>query len=417
MRHKQVERWNFAVFVLSIVTLRMGWIFKTETVIMPGFLDYLGASGAVRGMLPLIARVGQSLPQLILAHWIAPLSRHKGIFFWVLALQSAPWLILAFLLGQREVWPAQRLTLLFLGLYALHWIACGGARLLRGVLQGKLISARQRGRLLAASNFSSCLAAIGMALWLLPRWLAPVTPRYMLLFVSVGSGFAVSALCVLALRESEEKVEPRRRSFWEFTGASAALLREDRDFRRFLAVALLALVSLLLFPHYTVFGQRALGLKPGNYVELLVAQNLVIAFGSLIMGPLADCYGNRLALRLLLFIASGVPLLALTLGHLPPPLGQRLYWSVFACLGFTPVTMRITLNYLLELAPRERYAQYLGTLNALQVVPLLFSPLIGAAIDWFSFEAVFLACAGAIFAGALLTYRLVEPREVNSGAS
>ena len=54
------ERRNFWILALHQIVIRVGWIFKTETVIMPGFLDALDVSGAVRGCLPTLNRIGQS---------------------------------------------------------------------------------------------------------------------------------------------------------------------------------------------------------------------------------------------------------------------------------------------------------------------------------------------------------------------
>ena len=46
---------------------RVAWIFKTESVIMPAFLDSISESGFIRGALPLLNRTGQSLAPLLLA--------------------------------------------------------------------------------------------------------------------------------------------------------------------------------------------------------------------------------------------------------------------------------------------------------------------------------------------------------------
>ena len=52
---------NIACLVAYQVVARIGWIFKTETVIMPAVLDACVASGLLRGFLPVLNRVGTSL--------------------------------------------------------------------------------------------------------------------------------------------------------------------------------------------------------------------------------------------------------------------------------------------------------------------------------------------------------------------
>ena len=88
-------RRNFVSFVLNMISLRVGWIFKTESIIMPGFLDTLTSSGAIRGFLPLISRIGQSLPQFVIAHRATNWPRKKWAFFHVSLLLCVPWGVLA----------------------------------------------------------------------------------------------------------------------------------------------------------------------------------------------------------------------------------------------------------------------------------------------------------------------------------
>jgi hypothetical protein len=73
--------------------------------------------------------------------------------------------------------------------------------------------------------------------------------------------------------------------------------------------------------------------------------------------------------------------------------------------------MRIITNYTLEISPVKQHPQYLGTLNVIQMLPLLVSPLIGWMIDRFSFQTVFSFCSMVIFVSALMTFRLEEPRQ------
>jgi len=50
---------NFAVIAWYQIVIRVGWIFKTERIIMPAFLDYIGGSAWLRGCLPVLNRFGQ----------------------------------------------------------------------------------------------------------------------------------------------------------------------------------------------------------------------------------------------------------------------------------------------------------------------------------------------------------------------
>ncbi|MFY9252333.1 MAG: hypothetical protein WAO83_02680, partial [Fuerstiella sp.] len=56
-----VEKRNILSLVLHQILFRTAWIFKTESVIIPAFLDSITEAGWVRGMLPPLNRFGQSV--------------------------------------------------------------------------------------------------------------------------------------------------------------------------------------------------------------------------------------------------------------------------------------------------------------------------------------------------------------------
>ncbi len=404
---KQHEKYNFFVFVINQILVRVGWIFKTETVVMPGFLDTLTPSGAIRGLLPLISRVSQSLPQFLIAHQVTQMPRKKIIFILSAFGFALPWLLLSLVLGTTP-WSGELMAGIFLGLYACHWLAYGCNNLSNGTLQGKLVHAEKRGRLLAYSNTIGCTLAIASVWFLMPRWLQDGNAQYVWIFATTGCFFAVAATGGLFFREPPEAYSGEEMSFLKFLSSGIMLLRYDREFRRLAVVISLYMVVMLLFPHYTVFGKRKLGIVSRNFVTLLIVQNSVNALGSFIMGNVADRYGNRIVLRLLIFIAGFVPLLATGISQLP--MGAHFYWIVYAFLGFTPVSGRITINYMLEIAPREKHPQYLGVLSLLQAIPLFGSPFLGLLIDLFSFERVFITASLMIFGAGWMTFRLAEPR-------
>src|SRR4051794_12291200 len=76
------ERWNFLTLIVYQVLMRTGWIFKTESSIMPAVLDSFAAYGTpasalswLRGPLPLLNRFGQSVPPLMMARRIKVMPR------------------------------------------------------------------------------------------------------------------------------------------------------------------------------------------------------------------------------------------------------------------------------------------------------------------------------------------------------
>jgi len=59
---------NFLVLALYQITMRTGWIFKTESIVMPAVLDTITGGGPLggllRGCLPMLNRLGHSIPPI-----------------------------------------------------------------------------------------------------------------------------------------------------------------------------------------------------------------------------------------------------------------------------------------------------------------------------------------------------------------
>lgn len=405
------ERRNLVIFGLNQILMRLGWMFKAESVVIPAFIDTYTASGTIRGLLPLILRIGQSLPQFLVAQRVARMPTKQGFFILTGFGFTLPWCILSGILSLTH-WSANAVIAVFLGLCTLFWLMVGCNHLASGTLQGKLISPEKRGRLLAYSNIIGCTLAIGLAVSIMPRWLSESDPHYGLIFGATATFFGLAAGVSFGFREHPSRPEGSR-PYFKFLGDALLSLRYDRNFRRFATVILLFYAIWPLFPHYAVFGKRTLGIASSGFVTLIVAQNVSNAVGAGIFGNIADRSGNRFVLRLLILMSAFTPLLAIGISRMPT--GATWYWVIFALIGFTPVSARIVTNYTLEIAPQEKHPQYLGVMSLFQAIPLFVSPLIGALIEKFAFEPVFCVCSVLVSIGFGLTFRLQEPRfEVDS---
>jgi len=151
------------------------------------------------------------------------------------------------------------------------------------------------------------------------------------------------------------------------------------------------------------------------FAYFIIAQNIMNGANSWIMGRMADRKGNKKPLCIIATISAIIPLLALLLAYLPrlgisSAAAPWAYTLIFLIIGMLPAAMRIRVNYTLELAPITKHPIYVAALNSTQVLTVALSPLIGLAIDAFSFPPVFLVVAGVAAVGAILTFSLIEPR-------
>lgn len=401
---------NFIVLAAQQILLRIAWIFKTETVIMPAFVDSIAGPAWVRGFLPVLNRMSQSVVPAMLA---GPLARKPKKKSWLVAanmLMGLPFIALALLWMQFSTTRPEWLAVVFLILYSVFFAVNGTNILVFGVLQGKLLRPQVRGRLLGVSGFAGSFGAVLAAWWLLPGWLERPDGGFGLIFTFTGVGFIISGLCGLFLAEAPDAPEPIAENPQSQFAEVRSAIRETPDFRRLIVVAMLIMTVQLLFPHYQALAREELGAEHSEMWFWVVVQNAAVGVFSWFAGWIADRRGNRLAIVTQTFCAAFTPLLAVTLVNIEPAAGRRLYWLVFVMLGFTPVTMKTLINYTLELTPRDRHPRFLSTLHLSLAVPFLTSPLFGYVIDLVGFEPVFVFTSGLIALGAALAMRLPEPR-------
>ncbi|REJ87447.1 MAG: MFS transporter [Planctomycetota bacterium] len=403
---------NLIALAAYQVMLRVGWIFKTESVIMPAFLDAIAGAGWIRGFLPVLNRLGQSVPPMCFADSLRGIRVKKRALVTSSILMATPFLLLSAIWSGLEEPRQPWLPPLFLLLYLLFFCFTGLNQLAFGTVQGKLIRPHRRGRLMGWAGVAGSLAAVTAAWLLLRPWLArPDNSGFGLVFLFNGAAFAcaglIAAVCVEPAddRRPRASIDIRRhvRKAWR-------VYRDDEAFRRAARVGMLFISSILLFPHYQWLGRTRLGTTNEDLIYWVVAQNLSVGVFSPLIGRIADRNGNRLAVRIAVFVASLTPLSALVLAAFDPETGRRWYWLTFVLLGLTPVTMRTIQNYTLELVDESQHPRYLSTMTVCFAMPFILSPFFGGLIDVLPYQIPFILVSVLIAAGGLFTFRMVEPR-------
>ena len=408
------QRHNFLLLVAYQVVVRTGWIFKTESIVMPAVLDLTGAGAWMRAILPTLNRFGQTIPPLLYSgilskqrykkHSLAVATLVMGICFLVLAVN---W---TFGFEKRvPLWFGG----LFLVAYAFFFVANGLNQLTFGTLQGKLIAPDRRGGLLLYSNLIGVGVAITAVVFLLPRWLSATEAHFDWIFGFTAACFLSSTLIVLRLKEkavdSPQKAAGRTvqiAAFWQ-------CFKNDRHLRGISVVSACLGSSLILFPHYQAIARERLGLGLEHIVLWLVVQNVGTALFSIPAGWLADRSGNRFVLRLCTGLLLVGPILAWWLSKHPGSVTTG-FASVFFFVGLTPVCIRVVSNYALELTSAEQHPRYLSLLGLFTGVPVMvLSPIMGILVDWVGFDVVFGSIISSTAVGWLLTFRIIEPRQLS----
>ncbi|MEE2675309.1 MAG: hypothetical protein VX466_16050, partial [Myxococcota bacterium] len=90
------ESRNFVVLAVQQLVVRVGWLFKTESVIMPAFLDSIAGPGWIRGILPVLNRFGQGVPSFLLAGAVQTTPLKKRLLALSGLAMAVPFFVLAF---------------------------------------------------------------------------------------------------------------------------------------------------------------------------------------------------------------------------------------------------------------------------------------------------------------------------------
>lgn len=404
---------NFFKVAAFQITLRTGWIFKTESIVMPVVIDLVAGAGWLRGILPVLNRFGQSIPPLLAADFVTRTPLKKRVLCAAALTMSFCFLSLAaiwkFTDGERVWW----LPAVFLIIYGLFFIAVGILQLVLSTLIGKVVRTKRRGRLMLFANIGGATCAVACAYFLLRKWISPEQGRFENIFAFAGVAFFVAGLLSLFLREATDHI-PQTKAFSvrAIFREAYTTLRTDRNFRLLTIIGGLFGLSISLFPHYQRLGFDRLEIGLESLIPWLIAQNIGVACFSLPAGWLADRFGNRTVLRIVLAGLFVAPILALVLSW-QGEAGNKLFFWVFVLLGLTPVTIRTFSNYTLELVERSEQPRYLGTLSLCVAIPtmILAAPL-GWAVDHFGFELVFLFVIVCLATAWGLTIFLKEPRHL-----
>lgn len=415
-RNSKAEAANFWWVAWHQIFLRVGWIFKTESVVVPSFLDFVGGGPIMRGFLMVLSRLGTSIPPVLCARRlkIAPLKKRSTA--WSSVGMAAPLALLA-VMWWSGVWrtangsAAAWMPWLFLIMYALFFTMTGLNSQSCSALQGKLIPVHARGRLFTATVIVGSPIAIGAAWYWMGSWLAEPELGFTPIFTTAAVIFALGGVVILGSREVPDAFKHPPQSPWRQLADAGRIVRRDPNFRPLAVLAILFSASAMLFPHYTALGRERMGIEFGDLVLLVCVQNGAIAVLGLFAGPLADRFGNRAALQFTVVGTALGPMVALGLAHLAPQVGHQWYWLAFIPLGFTPVTQRLLINYTLEVAGREDHPRYVAALGLCLAIPVvIFSPLVGVIIKLLGFDAAFLLVTVSLAAASVQSIRIPEPR-------
>jgi MFS family permease len=391
---EQNYRWNFTVNLLDGVSFWFGASFISSATVVPLFISQLTDSSLAIGVAAMIAQGSWFAPQLFTANVVERLARKKPVivnlgFF----LERIPmwFMVLAALLAFRSATAA---LLLFLFAYAWHGLGAGVVATAWQDLIARCFPVDRRGRYLGLTMFlgaGSGLLAASVSAWFLEVYPFPLNFVYSF---SLAALFITLSWAFLAL--TREPVQPSavpRQSNQQYIQALPDIVRQDENFRRFLAGRLLLALGGMGTGFVTVTAVQRFQV-PNSTVGLYTLALLIgQTAGNLIFGLLADRRGHKLSLEL----SALCGMAAFAIAWLSPT--STWYFAAFVLMGVTSGGVIVSgILVVMEFCLPEKRPTYVGLTNTAVGIISLLAPLVGAGLA--------AANAGWLFALSALFYAL-----------
>jgi MFS family permease len=409
-------RRNWIAFLGDYIFFGLGLAFASTSTTLPAFAATLTDNKILIGAVSSVWLGGWLLPQVLAANYLSNKPRKYPIMMWgqIIGRPVFP-LFVAWIIAGGVQHPSLTLILfLFMlayfagtdALVALAWFD----------LLGKALAPETRGRMIGIGQVVEGLAAVGVGAWV-RHLLGPQGPafpmNYAIIFGLASLCYGASLVSCALIVEPPEAVVETRPALRDYLPQLTRLWRTDSAFNRVTTVRLLAGLGGLAASFYVIYATEALKL-PASSIGLFAGANTVgIAVAGITLGLIADRKGSHRVVQTSSWLAACVPVLALVIHS--RALGGASMWiypGLYVLLGMVEGSVMLGyLNYVLEIAPPGERPMYMGLTNTLAGL-LVVIPMVGGLIlERTSYPFIFALAAVGTLAGALLAFKLPNPRK------
>ena len=406
-----VERnlpWNFSVNLIDISFITLAFSIISRETITPLLISNLTDSKIAIGLAPAIYSIAYYLPQLFAANHAERLKR-KLPFVMLIGglLERVPYLFagLAILLFAESA-PIVALLCLYL-VIGLGAFGNGVATPAWFSMIGKVLPVNRRGIFFGVSEGLGTLMGIIGAIFvgrILDSMGYPL--NFATLFLVAAIFMGISWIGLALNREPESPIVKEHIPFSHYFRRLPAILRDNRNYRRFLLSYCISRLSTMGVGFFIVYGNERFQLS-GADVGLLTA----ILIGSqaamqLLLGWLADKRGHKANLTISGFALALAAVLVIgasdLIGLIP----------AFILLGVGLASDHVSrLNIILEFAAPEDQPTFIGLTNTLLAPVVFLAPIFGGWLADTGFETLFTLMIVCGLAGGILLFTWVkEPR-------
>ena len=409
---------NYIAMASDGIFFEIGAALISMTTVIPAFVDALGGSASLVGLISGLSNGAWLLPQLLVANLVARYDRRKPLIMWAAWLSRPLFFVFAALVMLLAESHAQLLLGLLVATICVFYICDSYVSLPWMDLLSVAIPERRRGRLLGTYQVLGGLGGVIMGtvvnriLAADSRWGFP--ENYALIFGLASLGFVIAGAALSFVHEPEGCYpKANTPSILETLRRIPGILKEDRAFFRLILVKIIAGFVSMASSFYVLYAVRLGGLDIASTGLLMSAQVAGTIAAGLLISVVQDARGPLYHIRLVCILAIVPPAAALALsmasGQFQAPLS--VYMVLFFVLGLAISSFGWPFyNWIIERASAENRPLYIGTINTLSAFTMLAPMVGGLLVDAISYEAVFIAAGSAALLALLLSLSLPTTR-------
>lgn len=386
--------------------------------VLPWLFAALGVPPALTGLLKPIRESLSMLPQAFLTPLVLRTRRRKRVFALGALVQAGSVAAMAATAALGTGLAAGVLILAALAVFSLGRCLCS---ISSKDVQGRVVPPGERGQITGLATTASGLVAITLGLGIRGLGGGSLDAGALAGLLTVGAALWVAVAGVsLTLREPAEDPEEGGKEAVDDGGddgplarRSWALLREDRDFRHFVTVRSLLLVSSLSPPFIVMLALDAGTDALAGLGGFVIASGVASLVGGRLFGRFAD-RSSRLLMAVTAAIASAVIVVVVVLAALPAfrggsGAGGVLLVSAYFLLTLAHTGVRVgRKTYLMDMASGDTRTVYTAVSNTAMGVILLVVGAVSAALAAASATWALLLLAALGAAGVVAGLRLPE---------
>ena len=395
------RRRNFVAGLWHGAFLALGVSFTQPTTVISAFVaDLTGSTVWVGGLITILSIAG-ALPQLFVARWIEPRPRKMPYLLTAIYLRVFSWGALAWLIFAIGDQHPMTLAWILVGMLVIFYAGGGLGNIPYTDIIGKIIPTNRRGTFFGGIGALAGPLSVGAAL-AAQRILAKVhyPNSYASLFGLAAIALMIASLGFWAIREPSASVvvhdlQPWHK-YWKQLRAASRRMKE------LIITQLLTGFSLMALPFYVVFARERLDAPLEAVGWFLLAQVIGGLLSNLVWARLVDKSGSRRMIFYCAVLSTLTPLLAIAMSRWGWLALLPVFFLAGAIMNGRSVGFQ---SALLELAPAPERSTY-AALNSVLIIPVAFLSLIGGLfLREFSYNALFIAAAVFIAAGAVVARR------------